>query len=1285
MFQQTWVATAAALMFTLGGATMPSLATAAEVTATPTPAASSAGARPRIEKAADLPRFTYPVSGPLEPIVRDAARFAPLAAAIRRDTESVLAGYDIPDKATRRDLIGLLAALDYLDGRYDQALARAEQVRALQDKPADKLLSGLRLRAMAQAAKQHGPQGEAFQRAVATQIRRELDAMPYAVIENDIKSAKMGVELVGEALVLGRVREVMQPIVDKSGALSSDFAPALVNARLSLLAVLPLKAVLTDTYTAYLAAHQVQKPDIWAARDVTLTPAQIKQPVTIAVWDSGVDTALFGRQVVKNAQGQPAVIAFDKYSRPATGELMPIPQALQSQLPQMKARTKGFSDLQSNIDSPEASEVKRYLSTLQPDQYKAAVEQIGLAGNYEHGTHVAGIALAGNPGARLVVGRIEFGWTLKPDPCPSREQTERDAQAYQSYVDYFKQQGVRVVNMSWGGNVSAIENDLEQCGLGKTPEERKATARELFEIGKTALTRAFASAPEILFVTAAGNSNSDASFVEDIPAGIVLPNLLTVGAVDRAGDEAPFTSYGPTVKVHANGYQVESFLPGGDRVALSGTSMASPQVANLAGKLLAVNPALTPQQLINLIVGTAERTPDGRRVLIDPKKALAAAQALPSTAGSTAATTAVAAVPAAGAVDFPRYQTVAQVQQACDSGLAGAGQRLKALEQRPADGGWLAAADALNAYIEDQYYPIGFLSNVHPDSAVRDAMQACEQRWQSFYSSYGLNEKIYRALKALPPGDAIDQRARALALEGFEDSGVALPAALRPQAKRLNDRIGELGLAFDKAVRDNKTRVRFTPDELKGVPEANWKNAPRDAQGRVVLGLDTPSYLAVLNNAESPAARERMYRAKLTEGGPANLKRLQQLVALRTQYAGLFGYKSYDDFVLRRRMTGSLERTQAFLDEVKAAVTARERADVEELRAAKAAHTGRPLAETKVDRWDVFFYTERLRRERYSVDQEAFRPYFPPQESLRFVMKVAERMFGVRHERIAGAELWHPDAQAWAVVDAQSGQRLATLLIDLYPRDGKYNHAAVWPLRGVSTASGRQPMAALVVNLDRQGLSLEEMETLLHEFGHALHNNLSQTRYTAQAGTSVLHDFVEAPSQMLEDWVYDPGVMALMQQVCSDCKPVPEALLRQAREARDYGKGITYARQHLYAAYDLALYGPRPGQQPVDPQALWARMEGATPVGHVKGTMLPASFGHIAGGYAAGYYGYLYSLVVAMDLRTAFEGHRLDPAVGQRYRSTVLARGGEVPPLELVRGFLGRDTNAKAFFDDLKK
>jgi subtilisin family serine protease len=288
----------------------------------------------------------------------------------------------------------------------------------------------------------------------------------------------------------------------------------------------------------------------------------------------------------------------------------------------MKARLKGFSDLQSNIDSPEASEVKKFLSGLKPDEYKSVIEEINLTGNWMHGTHVAGIAVAGNPYAQLVVSRIEFGHTLRPDPCPSKELSERDARNMQAYVDFMKKNNVRVVNMSWGGSVKGVEDELELCGIGKTPEERKTIARQYFEIQKESLTKAMASAPEILFVTSAGNSNEDSTFAEAIPAGIVLPNLLAVGAVDKAGDEASFTSYGPTVVVHANGYQVESVIPGGEKLAESGTSMSSPQVANLAGKMLVVNPAMKPADVIAIIRDTADKTADGRRALVNPKKAV---------------------------------------------------------------------------------------------------------------------------------------------------------------------------------------------------------------------------------------------------------------------------------------------------------------------------------------------------------------------------------------------------------------------------------------------------------------------------------------------------------------------------------------------------------------------------------------------------------------------------------------------------------------------------------------
>lgn len=583
--------------------------------------------KPRIEKAADLPRFTYKIDGSVEDVIRDDAKFRRFAADVRRDAESVLSGYQIDDRATLRQIEGELTQLDYLDGNLDSALKRAARVRELQEKPADKLMSGLQLRAMVGAQHKVGNRtSDAYRAETGRLIDADLAQMPYDVVQNEVKEAKASAEIASEALALGYARTVVQPTVDKAGSLSSDLAPILVSARYRLTASLPLKATLIETYSRYLAAHKVDKPDIWAARDVQLAPGKALATVNVAVWDGGLDTALFADRIVKDAN-QPAVIAFDRYAKPAAGALQPIPAELQNRIPQMKSRLKGFSDLQSNIDSPEASEVKQYLSSLKPEEYKPAFEELGLAGNWMHGTHVAGITMAGNPYARLVTGRIEFDWHMLPDPCPTRELAERDARNQQAYVDFFKQHGVRVVNMSWGGSVKGIEEQLELCNIGSGPDERKKIARDYFEIQKDALTKAFASAPAILFVTAAGNSNEDASFVEDIPAGIALPNLLTVGAVDKAGDEASFTSYGPTVVVHANGYQVESVIPGGDKLAESGTSMASPQVANLAAKILAVNPKLKPEEVIRLIRGTADKTADGRRTLVNPKKAVQAAEA----------------------------------------------------------------------------------------------------------------------------------------------------------------------------------------------------------------------------------------------------------------------------------------------------------------------------------------------------------------------------------------------------------------------------------------------------------------------------------------------------------------------------------------------------------------------------------------------------------------------------------------------------------------------------------
>ena len=653
-----------------------------------------------------------------------------------------------------------------------------------------------------------------------------------------------------------------------------------------------------------------------------------------------------------------------------------------------------------------------------------------------------------------------------------------------------------------------------------------------------------------------------------------------------------------------------------------------------------------------------------------------------ATLAALALSTALPAVaqPRLPAPSLPNFQTAAEVAQACDAGLAGARQRVARLERRKADAGWLAAYDDLTVYFEDRQYPIDFLLNVHPDKAVRDAAQACSLRWADFSSSLGQNEKLYRALRKAPQRDAIDAELVRIASAQFEDSGVALPQAKRARAKQILDELIALDQQFNKNIRDAGTRVAFTEAELKGVPASVWEKAPRDAEGRIVLGVDYPSYVPVLRSAESAAARERMWRAKVDEGGPANLALLAKIATLRGEYAKLFGFDNYVDFNLRRRMARDGATATGFLDAVAGAVHAREQDELRELVAAKALHLGTPPADTKIERWDATFYSERVKLQKFSVDQNAFRPYFPPQASLEFSMRIIERLMGVKYERVDNP-LWHDEVQTYVVSDAASGKPIAQMYVDLYPRDGKYNHAAVWPLRGSATRIGSTPVAALVVNFDRSGLTLDEVETLLHELGHAVHVNLSHTRYTSTAGTTVMHDFVEAPSQMLEDWVYDKNVLKLMQQVCAACKPVPDAMVEQAKAAKQYGKGMQFGRQHLYASYDLALHqSPKP-----EPLALWARMEGVTPLGYVPGTMFPAGFAHIAGGYGAGYYGYLWSLVVAMDLRTAFAADKLDPAVGLRYRERVLGQGAQKPAPQLVKDFLGRESNSQAFFDDLKK
>jgi hypothetical protein len=596
----------------------------------PAPALES---KPKITKLDDLPRHTYPVQGSAVDLVTSDQKFAIFAAEVRADTERDLSDYDIADKTTLKRLKGTLLTLDLLELKNDEARKLIAELQGLEEKPALKLMTGfitqvrldvmerLQLKSLADLSQ------PAFQQAFQKELTERANALPWGVVQDELKSTKGGFELVSRNLVLGQIQSEIDPVVAKTGALSNDLADGIVHARSSLEISIPLKAPIVAALTAVVDRHRVAKAEIWNARSLSLKPAEKLSPVVIGIWDSGVDPKVYPQKLFTDAGapqdgGDPHGLAYDLHSNRVHGELYPLGENVK-RLAELKSQIKGILDLEASVDSPEATALQKKMASLPQNQVKPFLEDLDLFGNYIHGTHVAGIASQGNPFARILIARITFDYHLIPEK-PTVEQARKDVIADQATVDYFKQHGVRVVNMSWGGSLKDVEDALEKNGVGDATE-RKKEAREIFDIGKDGLYSALKSAPDILFVTAAGNSDNDVNFDEVIPSSFDLPNLITVGAVDQAGEETSFTSFGKNVTAYADGFEVDSPIPGGSHLKLSGTSMASPEVANLAAKLFALNPKLAPGDVIGLIKGGLEANPDDKRILLlDPKKSVEA-------------------------------------------------------------------------------------------------------------------------------------------------------------------------------------------------------------------------------------------------------------------------------------------------------------------------------------------------------------------------------------------------------------------------------------------------------------------------------------------------------------------------------------------------------------------------------------------------------------------------------------------------------------------------------------
>ena len=585
----------------------------------------------------DLPRHTYQLDIPASQLYEPENReiLLALASALKEDVEADLAAYDIQDNNTLQGFYADLGSVALLEGRYQDYLDLLEKRRDLEAKGANRLTMGVLGEAVARVGLERPEDPSAF---IADYLAQRYAAMPYALVQDSLKQSKGRTEYISRALVLGSIQSGVEPVLEKTGGeMSYDIASRLVGTSFTIDSYLPIVDTVNAVLTDIIAANQVEKPNIWAERDVALQADADAQTALIAVWDSGADISLFpAAQLWRNDGEVPDNnrdddkngyvddvhgIGWSLHADPVRELLYPIGE-MTTDSAELERQSKGLSDIVAAVDSPEATALRKKLSNLEQDKVEEFLESLQLYGNYSHGTHVSGIALAGNPFARLLTVRVTFGHTIIPEK-PTLEQTLKDAEAYAAVVAYLKAQGVRAVNMSWGGSLAGIEAALEAHDVGDTPEDRKALARRYYDIVNDALRGAIADSPEILFITSAGNSDNDVKFDEFYPSSYELPNILSVGAVDQAGQETSFTSLGK-VDIYANGFEVDSYVPGGNRQKLSGTSMASPQVLNLAGKLLALSPSLTMAELRDLILqGSDAQQLEEREIrLLNPKASL---------------------------------------------------------------------------------------------------------------------------------------------------------------------------------------------------------------------------------------------------------------------------------------------------------------------------------------------------------------------------------------------------------------------------------------------------------------------------------------------------------------------------------------------------------------------------------------------------------------------------------------------------------------------------------------
>ncbi|HAM42266.1 MAG TPA: hypothetical protein DCP52_00255 [Elusimicrobia bacterium] len=586
----------------------------------------------------------------------------------------------------------------------------------------------------------------------------------------------------------------------------------------------------------------------------------------------------------------------------------------------------------------------------------------------------------------------------------------------------------------------------------------------------------------------------------------------------------------------------------------------------------------------------------------------------------------------------------------------------------------------------------GFLSYVSTDKKFRDAANDLQMQISQYMVDVATRRDVYKAIREYtdtnPKLDPVQAKLVKEMLIGFKNSGMDLNDADLEKFKALNKEKAEYIIKFDKNIQEYKDPLAVTQEQLKGLGEDYIQKLAKTDDGKYLVTLDYPDYVPFMQNADDEQARKELEFKFNRRGGQENVELLEKTLTLRREIAHLLGYKNHAELRLEDRMAKNPKTVMTFLKDLQKKLKPLGKKEDKEMIAYKNSKTGKNSR--TLYSWESGYWSNKFRKENLELDSEKIKEYFPSQVVINGMLDLFGGVFGITFEPV-DIPVWHPDVKAFKIKDKATGELVAYFYMDLYPREGKYKHAACFGLvDGEEKQDGTYqiPFVAIVANLNKPSgdtpslLKHGEVETLFHEFGHVLHNALTKAKYSAFSGTSVSWDFVEAPSQMLERWAWDPQVLKKISKHYKTGEPLPDELIKRMIAAKNFGAGGMYLRQDFFAQYDMTLHTA--DTTPDSTKLYFALTKKIRGLPLTKGTIPQASFGHIMGGYDAGYYGYLWSEVIAEDFFGEFKKHGIfNPETGLKFRREILEKGGTLDEEKMVENFLGRPADNKPFLKSI--